>query len=149
MKKIIFAFALAILLVFSISCTRTDEPVDDNIKSRELSIPEKSIELKIGETYTVNVQDVTAEYLFFESSDLNIASVDAEGQVKAKAEGTATITISLLNDDSVNVKLTVTVKKQQEESKTIDTLSINGGSELYVGSTTTLQIIGIFKITAT
>ena len=141
MKKIIFAFALAILLVFSISCTRTDEPVDDNIKSRELSIPEKSIELKIGETYTVNVQDVTAEYLFFESSDLNIASVDAEGQVKAKAEGTATITISLLNDDSVNVKLTVTVKKQQEEFKTIDTLSINGGSELYVGSTITLLAV--------
>ena len=145
MKKIIVAFALAILLVFSISCSQEEKPIDDNTNPTELIISEKNIELKIGDKYTLKVNDVEAEMLYYESSDLSIVSVSAEGELKAKKEGTAEITISLLNDETVFVKLTVTVVKQEEEPKIIDSLTINGGSELYVGSSITL--IAVFDST--
>ena len=60
-----------------------------------LSIPLDAKELALDEEYNLGVTSVSTGAITYTSSDTNVATVDASGNVKAKGYGDATITISI------------------------------------------------------
>jgi len=65
---------------------------EDNLSSAYLSIIEKPVTIKIGDTYKRTASSLSDAVIEYTSSDTNVATVDNSGLVTAIAEGTATIT---------------------------------------------------------
>ena len=65
---------------------------EDNARPAYLSIIEKPVTIKIGDTYKRTASSLSDVVIEYSSSDTNVATVDNEGVVTAIAEGTATIT---------------------------------------------------------
>jgi hypothetical protein len=89
MKRILSVFAVALLAVFAVSCTK------DNVKElNKITFDQKTVTLKPGQTATIAVTfdpaDMAPE-LTWESSNTAVATV-ADGVITAVAPGTATIT---------------------------------------------------------
>ena len=80
------------------------EEIEENI-----TLNKTSIELKIGETETLEVNGIEKEKLTWSTSNEKIATVDNEGKVTAKGEGEATITARTERGKEVQCKVTVKV----------------------------------------
>ena len=65
---------------------------EDNPTPAYLSMIDKPVTLKVGDTYRRKAISVTTAVVEYTSSDTNVATVDGEGVVTAIAEGTTTIT---------------------------------------------------------
>ena len=65
---------------------------EDNPTPAYLSMSDKPVTLKVGDTYRRKAISVTTAVVEYTSSDTNVATVDGEGVVTAIAKGTATIT---------------------------------------------------------
>ena len=65
---------------------------EDNPTPAYLSMSDKPVTLKVGDTYRRKAISVTTAVVEYTSSDTKVATVDGEGMVTAIAEGTATIT---------------------------------------------------------
>ena len=65
---------------------------EDNPRPAYLSIIEKPVTIKIGDTYKRTASSLSDAVIEYTSSDTNVATVDNSGLVTAIAEGTATIT---------------------------------------------------------
>ena len=65
---------------------------EDNPTPAYLSMSDKPVTIKAGDTYRRKAISVTSAVVEYSSSDTNVATVDGEGVVTAIAEGTATIT---------------------------------------------------------
>ena len=89
MKKSLFSVLLVSMLLVLASC----EPV---VKQKVVVEPD-SLSLYVGDTYSLKASIDAASVatgIVWSSSDANVASVDANGQVTAVAEGVATILAS-------------------------------------------------------
>ena len=105
------------------------------IEVTSVSLDQTKLELTEGDTATltatVNPSDATDKTLTWTSSDASVASVSANGEVKALKAGTATITVSTANGKTATCIVTV-------EPKVIEMQSINLDAEelaLEVGDT--------------
>ena len=77
---------------------------EDNPMSAYLSMSDKPVTLKAGDTYRRKAISVTTAVVEYTSSKTDVATVDNEGLVKAKAEGTTTITATATGYSSQNGK---------------------------------------------
>ena len=77
---------------------------EDNPMSAYLSMSDKPVTLKVGDTYRRKAISVTSAVVEYTSSKTDVATVDNEGLVTAKAEGTTTITATATGYSSQNGK---------------------------------------------
>lgn len=80
---------------------------------------------KQGETLqlTVNItpQNATDQKLTWISSDLSVATVDANGKVTAVGDGTVTIMAKTSNGKTATITITVEIEQEKQDSGDIDT----------------------------
>ena len=77
---------------------------EDNPTPAYLSMSDKPVTLKAGDTYRRKAISVTTAVVEYTSSKTDVATVDNEGLVTAKAEGTTTITATATGYSSQNGK---------------------------------------------
>jgi hypothetical protein len=77
---------------------------EDNPIPAYLSMSDKPVTLKVGDTYRRKAISVTSAVVEYSSSKTDVATVDNEGLVTAKAEGTTTITATATGYSSQNGK---------------------------------------------
>ena len=77
---------------------------EDNPIPAYLSMSDKPVTLKVGDTYRRKAISVTTAVVEYTSSKTDVATVDNEGLVTAKAEGTTTITATATGYSSQNGK---------------------------------------------
>ena len=103
---------------------------EDNPIPAYLSMSDKPVTLKVGDTYRRKAISVTTAVVEYTSSKSDVATVDNEGFVTAKAEGTTTITATATGYSSQNgkkiyqpasVSYVVTVKPATLPAATITT----------------------------
>ena len=101
--------------------TSTEEkpnaPTEETVKVNGVSLNKTNVNLYINEStkLTANIKpnDASNKGVTWSSSNPSVASVDANGNVKAIAEGTATITVTT-NDGEFTAECTVTVSKKPD-----------------------------------
>ena len=77
---------------------------EDNPTPAYLSMSDKPVTIKVGDTYRRKAISVTTAVVEYTSSDTKVATVDGEGVVTAIAEGEATITATATGYSSQNGK---------------------------------------------
>ena len=99
----------------TITITITEAPVN-NVEVNSVTVSPSTLEMVIGETKkataTIEPANATNKTLTWTSSDPNVVTVDANGNITAKGKGTATITVKTNNGKTATI--TVTVKNQDE-----------------------------------
>lgn len=122
---------------------------EDNPTPAYLSMSDKPVSLKVGDTYRRKAISVTTAVVEYTSSDTNVATVDGEGVVTAKAEGTTTITATATGYSSQNgkkiyqpasVSYVVTVTPA---AATITTAPVATTGDIATGSGTALVTAGV------
>lgn len=100
----------------------------------ELMISQTSLELKAGEsahlTLTAMPESLTATARVWKSSDEDVATVSADGDVLAVAPGEATITVWLEGYEDYEASCVVTVSASQEQKHTEIIVRIPGHCDL-------------------
>ena len=108
--------------------------------SDELSLNTGSISVLLGEQRGIEVislpEGVTKDNLIWTSSDPSIASVDADGNIKALKAGTVTITVKT-SDGKYTAQCSVTVTATEKE---VESVTINGVNELTEGESARLTV---------
>ena len=108
------------------------------IEVTSVSLDQTKLELTEGDiatlTATVNPSDATDKTLTWTSSDTSVASVSANGEVKALKTGTAIITVSSANGKTATCVVTVAKKIIEVTSVSLDQTKL----ELTEGDTATL-----------
>ena len=92
-----------------------------------------SMTMKVGESRTITVNNLSGRSVTWSSSNANVASVDG-GTVYAKAAGTCTITARL--SDGTTLDCNVTVQSQPQKKAYLNKTTLN----LKVGDTATLTV---------
>ena len=115
---------------------------EDNPTPAYLSMSDKPVTLKVGDTYRRKAISVTTAVVEYTSSDTNVATVNGEGVVTAIAEGEATITATATGYSSQNGK-----KIYQPDSKSYK-VTVGGGSVVPPGSTALATPLTMEAITA-
>ena len=117
MKKLLFCFLLAIFGFCFVACNeKEDDNNDDNnqVQAPVLNITETSIDLKVGETFTFNV-DID---VLMESSKASVVTVnEATKTITAVGAGEATVTVYALADTTVSKSITVKVTEKEAPVK--------------------------------
>jgi len=125
---------------------------EDNPTPAYLSMSDKPVTIKAGDTYRRKAISVTTAVVEYSSSDTNVATVDGEGMVTAKAEGTATITATATGYSSQNgkkiyqptsVSYVVTVKPATLPAATITNDPVATAGDIVAGSATALVTAGV------
>ena len=138
---------------------------EDNPIPAYLSMSDKPVTIKVGDTYRRKAISVTTAVVEYTSSKTDVATVDGEGLVTAKAEGTTTITATATGYSSQNgkkiyqpasVSYVVTVKPATLPAATITTAPVATAGDILAGSTTALVTAGVadggtmmYQVTAT
>ena len=125
---------------------------EDNPTPAYLSMSDKPVTIKVGDTYRRKAISVTTAVVEYTSSDTKVATVDGEGMVTAIAEGTATITATATGYSSQNgkkiyqpasVSYVVTVTPATLPAATINTAPVATAGDILAGSTTSLVTAGV------
>lgn len=107
------------------------------VEVTSVSLNKSSVSLYLGESTklsaTINPSNATNKGVTWSSSNSSVATVDANGNIKAISEGTTTITVKT-SDGGYTAKCTVTVKK----SKVTGVSLSNSAISLTVGNGTKL-----------
>ncbi|ADE83391.1 hypothetical protein PRMUPPPA20_20360 [Xylanibacter ruminicola] len=124
---------------------------EDNPTPAYLSMSDKPVTIKVGDTYRRKAISVITAVVEYTSSDTKVATVDGEGMVTAIAEGEATITATatgystggkkIFQADSKSYKLTV--KPATLPAATITTAPKATAGYIVTGSTTALVTAGV------
>ena len=136
---------------------------EDNPIPAYLSMSDKPVTIKVGDTYRRKAISVTTAVVEYTSSDTKVATVDGEGVVTAIAEGEATITATATGYSTDGKKIyqpdsksyVVTVKAASLPAATITTAPTATAS-IAAGSATDLVTAGVadggtmmYQVTAT
>ena len=136
---------------------------EDNPTPAYLSMSDKPVTIKVGDTYKRQAISVTTAVVEYTSSDTNVATVDGEGMVTAIAEGETTITATATGYSTGGKKIfladsksyVVTVKPATLPAATITTAPTATAS-VAAGSATDLVTAGVadggtmmYQVTAT
>ena len=151
-KSILRLLQASLMCCLAVLFTACDDifASEDNPTPAYLSMSDKPVTLKVGDTYRRKAISVTTAVVEYTSSDTKVATVDGEGMVTAIAEGTATITATATGYSTdgkkiyqpASVSYVVTVKPATLPAATItnDPVAIAG---VAAGSTTALVTAGV------
>ena len=105
-KSILRLLQASLMCCLAVLFTACDDVFgnEDNPMSAYLSMSDKPVTLKAGDTYRRKAISVTTAVVEYTSSKTDVATVDNEGLVTAKAEGTTTITATATGYSSQNGK---------------------------------------------
>ena len=105
-KSILRLLQASLMCCLAVLFTACDDVFgnEDNPMSAYLSMSDKPVTLKAGDTYRRKAISVTSAVVEYTSSKTDVATVDNEGLVTAKAEGTTTITATATGYSSQNGK---------------------------------------------
>jgi len=92
-KRLSYAL-LACVLMITTSCEEFASMLDNPVGSY-LEVKTDSVVLLPGDSYQIEASTISTEPMSYVSSDTEVATVDANGRVKAVGEGVATVTISV------------------------------------------------------
>ncbi len=123
-KSIILLFVLIGFLL--VGCNKTEDVT--------LSASPTSVTLEIGEekVITPKIEGTEKDVKFnFESDNLEVATVDAEGKVKAVGSGSAKITVTV--EEFSKLKATVNVTVNEEEIDPSTQLTVSGPTTVVAG----------------
>ena len=147
--RLLQASLMCCLAVLFTACE--DFATEDNPTSAYLSMSDKPVTIKVGDTYRRKAISVTTAVVEYTSSDTKVATVDGEGVVTAIAEGEATITATatgyntdgkkIYQPDSKSYKLTV--KPATPPAATITTAPVATPGSIVAGSATDLVTAGV------
>ena len=113
-----------------------------NLKDASVSVNNNTLDLKVKDNFTI-IAETTPDGLnvTYTSSNESVATVDAQGNVKAVGAGTAIITVSVGGDGTYALNtttVTVTVNKIPTEINiTNTTVTLNVDDEISTGATLT------------
>lgn len=123
---------------------------EDNPTPAYLSMSDKPVTIKAGDTYRRKAISVTTAVVEYTSSDTKVATVDGEGMVTAKAEGTTTITATATGYSSQNGKkiyqpasVSYVVTVTPAATATITTPPVATTGDIATGSETALVTAGV------
>ena len=104
----------------SSSSSKTSTSVPSTIAVTEIQIEEKIEDMEIGEneklTVTITPSNATDKNVTWQSSDVNVATVDQTGEVSAKKSGVVTITATTSNGKSSTITINVKEPVKVESS---------------------------------
>ena len=104
----------------SSSSSKTSTSVPSTIAVTEIQIEEKIEDMEIGEneklTATITPSNATDKNVTWQSSDVNVATVDQTGEVSAKKSGVVTITATTSNGKSSTITINVKEPVKVESS---------------------------------
>ena len=105
-KSILRLLQASLMCCLAVLFTACDDifASEDNPTPAYLSMSDKPVTLKAGDTYRRKAVSVTSAVVEYSSSKTDVATVDNEGLVTAKAEGTTTITATATGYSSQNGK---------------------------------------------
>ncbi len=105
-KSILRLLQASLMCCLAVLFTACDDifASEDNPTPAYLSMSDKPVTLKVGDTYRRKAISVTTAVVEYTSSKTDVATVDNEGLVTAKAEGTTTITATATGYSSQNGK---------------------------------------------
>lgn len=105
-KSILRLLQASLMCCLAVLFTACDDVFgnEDNPMSAYLSMSDKPVTLKVGDTYRRKAISVTTAVVEYTSSKTDVATVDNEGMVTAIAEGTTTITATATGYSSQNGK---------------------------------------------
>jgi len=105
-KSILRLLQASLMCCLAVLFTACDDVFgnEDNPMSAYLSMSDKPVTLKAGDTYRRKAISVTTAVVEYTSSDTKVATVNGEGLVTAKAEGITTITATATGYSSQNGK---------------------------------------------
>ena len=165
-KSILRLLQASLMCCLAVLFTACDDVFgnEDNPMSAYLSMSDKPVTLKVGDTYRRKAISVSSAVVEYTSSKTDVATVDNEGLVIAKAEGTTTITATATGYSSQNgkkiyqpasVSYVVTVKPATLPAATINTAP-TATAIIAAGSATDLVTAGMadggtmmYQVTAT
>ena len=128
---------LSVLLIVSIIglCACTKEKKDPE---KKLSVSPASVTIEVDATQqlTVNLGDEKAEDAGFESSDVSVATVTANGLVTGVAKGNCSITVTA---GSQSVSVSVTVKEKSVVAEDALNITVPSDASVYIGNTLTMR----------
>ncbi len=153
-KSILRLLQASLMCCLAVLFTACDDVFgnEDNPMSAYLSMIDKPVTLKVGDTYRRKAISVTTAVVEYTSSKTDVATVDNEGLVTAKAEGTTTITATATGYSSQNgkkiyqpasVSYVVTVTPATLPAATITTAPKATADDILAGSTTALVTAGV------
>ena len=123
---------------------------EDNPIPAYLSMSDKPVTIKVGDTYRRKAISVTTAVVEYTSSDTKVATVDGEGVVTAIAEGEATITATATGYSSQNGKkiyqpasVSYVVTVTPAAIATITTPPVATTGDIAAGSETALVTAGV------
>ena len=105
-KSILRLLQASLMCCLAVLFTACDDifASEDNPIPAYLSMSDKPVTIKVGDTYRRKAISVTTAVVEYTSSKTDVATVDNEGLVTAKAEGTTTITATATGYSSQNGK---------------------------------------------
>lgn len=108
MKKLLSLLVVLFALMLAVGCGKPIEIVSLGVSGEE--------EVEVGATFALEVEaEPAGTPVEFKSSDPNVLTVDANGNVKAVGAGTATITVTLTEHPDTSVEIEIVVKENPLE----------------------------------
>ena len=134
MKKILSIF-LVLVLIFAVTSCKKD-------KNATLSLKDQSIELKVGDSYTINPTIAEAKDTSFNVELIGDSSVleIKDNVITAKQAGEVTVKVSLKSNPDASSQLTVKVRSEDDIDPAPTEIIIVGSSTLTEGEQTTLAV---------
>lgn len=118
-----------------------EEP-DDRMDC-DLSVSSTTVTLNIGEQETISYSSSSTGAVTFSSTNSNIASVSADGQITAKAAGTASIIVSQQADGDYKAgKVTISVTVTDPRAASSFALSSDASVSIKEGETSQIATTG-------
>ena len=129
-KSILRLLQASLMCCLAVLFTACDDifASEDNPIPAYLSMSDKPVTIKVGDTYRRKAISVTTAVVEYTSSDTKVATVDGEGMVTAIAEGEATITATATGYSTGGKKIF------QADSKSYK-VTVGGGSVVPPGPT--------------
>ena len=128
-KSILRLLQASLMCCLAVLFTACDDifASEDNPTPAYLSMSDKPVTLKVGDTYRRKAISVTTAVVEYTSSDTNVATVDGEGVVTAIAKGTATITATATGYSTDGKKIFLPDSKSYvvTVAKTVTSITLN------------------------
>ena len=164
-KSILRLLQASLMCCLAVLFTACDDifASEDNPTPAYLSMSDKPVTLKVGDTYRRKAISVTSAVVEYTSSKTDVATVDGEGMVTAIAEGTTTITATATGYSSQNgnkiyqpASVSYVVTVTPAASATITNPPVATPGDIAAGSETALVTAGVadggtmmYEVTAT